>query len=125
MEVKPTFPGEINEFHAYIANNYKAPGKQGLSGKVFFSFVIEKDRTFTDLKKIGDLGFETGEEAICVLFKGPKRTPGMQKDKLICPVTEEFLGHTYSFPIKTQNLGELKELLYNKHKIEIPVIKSD
>ena len=40
----------------------------------------------------------------------------------ICPITEEFLGQMASIPIKTANPVELKELLFNKYKIEIPVM---
>jgi isopenicillin-N epimerase len=40
----------------------------------------------------------------------------------ICPVTEEFLGQICSIPIKTSNPIKLKELLYDKYKIEIPVM---
>lgn len=45
--------------------------------------------------------------------------------KPICPVSEEFLGQMCSIPIRTQNMSELKELLYNKYQIEIPVMKID
>ena len=40
----------------------------------------------------------------------------------ICPISEEFLGQIASVPIKTSNPVELKELLFNKYKIEIPVM---
>jgi isopenicillin-N epimerase len=43
----------------------------------------------------------------------------------ICPITEEFLGQMCSIPIKTHNITALKELLYHKYKIEIPVMKID
>jgi isopenicillin-N epimerase len=43
--------------------------------------------------------------------------------KPICPVTEEFLGQMCSIPIQTKKPMELKELLYNKYKIEIPVME--
>lgn len=42
--------------------------------------------------------------------------------KPICPVSEEFLGQMASIPIKTDNPTELKELLYSKYKIQIPVM---
>jgi isopenicillin-N epimerase len=45
--------------------------------------------------------------------------------KPICPVTAEFLGQMCSIPIRTQKPSELKELLYHKYKIEIPVMKID
>ncbi len=41
----------------------------------------------------------------------------------LCPVTEEFLGQMCSIPIKTSKPFELKELLYQKYKIEIPVMQ--
>lgn len=43
----------------------------------------------------------------------------------ICPVTSEFLGQMCSIPIKTQKPFELKEILYNQYKIEIPVMQID
>lgn len=43
----------------------------------------------------------------------------------ICPVTSEFLGQMCSIPIKTQKPFELKEMLYNQYKIEIPVMNID
>ncbi|AWA31410.1 aminotransferase [Flavobacterium magnum] len=41
----------------------------------------------------------------------------------ICPVTPEFLGQMCSIPIRTGQPTELKELLYNRYHIEIPVMK--
>lgn len=39
----------------------------------------------------------------------------------ICPVTDEFLGQICSIPISCDDPIQLKELLYDKYKIEIPV----
>ncbi len=47
------------------------------------------------------------------------------KSKPICPVTDEFLGQMCSIPIRTAKPLELKELLYSKYKIEIPVMPHD
>jgi isopenicillin-N epimerase len=44
--------------------------------------------------------------------------------KPICPVTPEFLGQMCSIPIQTNTVA-LKELLYQKYGIEIPVMKID
>ncbi|MFT5822073.1 MAG: isopenicillin-N epimerase [Crocinitomix sp.] len=41
---------------------------------------------------------------------------------IICPLTDEFLGQICSIPIHTEKPLELKELLYEKHKIEIPIV---
>jgi isopenicillin-N epimerase len=45
--------------------------------------------------------------------------------KPICPVTSEFLGQMCSIPIQTADMGALKELLFQKYRIEIPVMKID
>jgi isopenicillin-N epimerase len=41
--------------------------------------------------------------------------------KPICPITNEFLGQMCSIPINTTKPLELKELLFNTYKIEIPI----
>lgn len=92
VEVKPMFPGGMEEFYSYIGKNYNAPNKRGLTGKVFVRFVIEKDGTVTDIKIIRDLGFGTGEEAIRVLSECPKWIPGMQQGKPVRVL--------YTLPIK-------------------------
>ncbi|HVM86709.1 MAG TPA: hypothetical protein VMT76_00880, partial [Puia sp.] len=43
--------------------------------------------------------------------------------KPICTISEEFLGQMCSIPVTTDNPLELKEALYNKYKIEIPVMQ--
>lgn len=43
----------------------------------------------------------------------------------ICPISDEFLGQMCSIPIKTTNASALKEILYHKYRIEIPVMKID
>jgi isopenicillin-N epimerase len=42
--------------------------------------------------------------------------------KPICPITDEFLGQMASIPVRTKNPAALKELLYTKYKIQIPVM---
>jgi isopenicillin-N epimerase len=42
--------------------------------------------------------------------------------KPICPITEEFLGQMASIEIRTTKPMELKEVLYTKYKIQIPVM---
>jgi isopenicillin-N epimerase len=42
--------------------------------------------------------------------------------KPICPISDEFLGQMASIPVKTNKPIELKELLYSKYKIQIPVM---
>lgn len=42
--------------------------------------------------------------------------------KLLCPISEEFLGQMASVQIQTAEPVKLKELLFEKYKIEVPVM---
>ena len=76
LDEKPEFPGGINEFYNYIAENYKLPKVEGLKGKVYTTFVIEKDGSVVEAKILRDIGYGTGEETLRVLQNSPKWTPG-------------------------------------------------
>ncbi len=43
----------------------------------------------------------------------------------ICPITNEFLGQMCSIPVCTSNPAQLKNILFTKYRIEIPVMKCD
>ena len=84
IEFKPEFKGGINEFYKFISKNYQTPGDKNFKGgKVFASFVIEKDGSVTDIKILKDCGFGTGEEAKRVLSRCPKWIPGEQNGKKV------------------------------------------
>lgn len=95
IEVKPDFPGGIEKFYKFVAKNYQTPEEEGLKGKVFVSFVVEKDGSLTDIKVIRDIGYGTGKEAVRVLRSCPKWTPGEQNGKKVRVL--------YSLPINIQS----------------------
>jgi protein TonB len=95
IEVKPDFPGGMAAFGKFIEKNYQTPEEEGLKGKVYVTFVVEKDGSLTDIKVLRDIGYGTGKEAIRVLNKCPKWTPGEQNGKKVrC---------TFSLPISIQS----------------------
>ncbi len=82
IEFKPEFPGGTPEFYKYISYSYNKPSDKNFKGgKVFASFVVEKDGSVTDVKIIKDCGFGTGDEAKRVLLKCPKWKPGRLNNK--------------------------------------------
>ena len=83
IEQKPEFPGGMANFYKFVGNNFKAPEEEGLKGKVLVTFVVEKDGSLTDIKVIRDIGFGTAAEAIRVLRKSPKWSPGEQNGKKV------------------------------------------
>lgn len=82
IEVKPEFPGGLEAMNRFIQENFKNP-KKDLKGKIYASFIIEKDGALSDIKIIKDLGYKTGLEAIRVLKLFPKWSPGKQNNKTI------------------------------------------
>lgn len=82
IEVRPEFPGGQEALDRFLKDNYKNP-KKDLKGKVYATFIIEKDGSLSDIKTIRDLGFGTKEEAIRVLKLSPKWNPGKQNEKVV------------------------------------------
>ena len=84
IDVKPEYPGGMEAFYKHITTHYRTPNdKVFKGGKVFITFVIEKDGSMTEMKVIRDPGFGTGEEAIRVLKKCEKWTPAEQNGKKV------------------------------------------
>lgn len=105
LDEKPDFPGGIQEFYKFIGANYKTPKVQGLAGRVYVTFIVEKDGSLADIKVLRDIGYGTGEEAIRVLQNSPKWTPGKYKGEPVRAM--------YSLPITINNAGKLEEKIYS------------
>ncbi|WP_298157452.1 aminotransferase class V-fold PLP-dependent enzyme [Flavobacterium sp.] len=58
-----------------------------------------------------------------LILQNYKRFCDLLKTTPLCPVSSEFLGQMCSVPVNTQKPIELKELLYSKYKIEVPITK--
>ncbi|WP_293787506.1 energy transducer TonB [uncultured Pedobacter sp.] len=84
IEKQPEFPGGISKFYAYLGRAIKYPPmaqENNVQGKVFLSFVVEKDGKLTDITVTRGLGSGTDEEAIRVLKASPRWNPGIQNGK--------------------------------------------
>ena len=67
----------------YLHNNMKYPlqaKELGIQGKVFLSFVVEKDGSVTDVSLLRGIGGGCDEEAIRVVKNMPKWIPGKQRN---------------------------------------------
>ncbi len=96
IETKPEFKSGIMDFYKYLSKNYRLPNMpQGTKGKVYITFVVDKDGKIVEPRVLRDLGYGTGEEAIRVLNNCDKWTPAKQRgQKVRC---------SYSLPISIQN----------------------
>lgn len=86
LEAQPTFPGGMDRFYKYLAKAIRYPAMaqdNNIQGKVFLSFIIEKNGSLTDIKIERKLGYGTDEEAIRVLKSSPRWIPGIQNGKLV------------------------------------------
>jgi TonB family protein len=82
----PSFPGGQQKFGEFLAKNIKYPTamkEKGVQGKVFVSFVVEKDGALSNFKILKDVGYGAGKEAMRVLAMSPKWNPGSKKGKKV------------------------------------------
>jgi hypothetical protein len=82
LDILPEFPGGINKFNAFVYKKFKVNEKDIL-GKIYATFVVEKNGSLSDIKILRDIGYETGKELIRVLKLSPKWSPGIKNGKKI------------------------------------------
>ena len=84
VEEMPKFPGGEKALMDYVSNNVKYPEEaknKNIAGRVFVSFVVEKDGSIGEVKVLRGIGGGCDEEAVRVIKGMPKWKPGMQKGK--------------------------------------------
>ena len=80
-EVMPEYPGGPNEMMKYLQENIKYPQSakdNKIEGRVFVTFVVEKDGSITNAAVIRGIDKECDAEALRVVSSMPKWTPGQQ-----------------------------------------------
>ncbi|PWS28690.1 energy transducer TonB [Pedobacter yonginense] len=78
----PEFMGGMKAFTKYMERNLHYPSQameEGVKGKVFVSFVVERDGSITDVKVIKGIGYGCDEEAMKVIKKSPLWKPGKNR----------------------------------------------
>lgn len=84
VEEKPTFPGGEAEFYKYLGKNVKYPqmeAEQGIEGRVFIEFVVDKDGSITEVKTARGVSPGLDKEAARVMKASPKWSPGKQNGR--------------------------------------------
>ena len=100
VDVEPVPQGGIQGFYMYLLKNLKYPKvakEYNTQGKVRVEFVVEKDGSLTNIKVTESLTPETDAEAIRLIQKCPRWTPGMAQGK---PVRVR-----YTVPVKFELPG--------------------
>ncbi|MBR4802751.1 MAG: energy transducer TonB [Bacteroidales bacterium] len=95
VEDKPMFQGkDANEFTKWVYNQIEYPEiakENGIQGRVTVQFTIDKDGSVKDVKVLRGVDSSLDKEAVRVIQKSPKWSPGKQRNK---PVKVK-----YTFPI--------------------------
>lgn len=84
VDQMPEFPGGEKALLNFIAENVVYPQSakdKNISGRVFVTFVVEKDGSVSDVKLLRGIGKECDEEAMRVVKAMPKWKPGMDEGK--------------------------------------------
>ena len=94
VEKVPEFPGGLNAFGKFLAQNIKYPADsrtKGVQGRVELSFIVEQDGSLSAIKVVHGLAADIDRESLRVLSLSPKWTPGMQNGHIV--------RVTYTIPI--------------------------
>jgi protein TonB len=86
LEVMPEPYGGAEAWSKFLQKNIRYPGMavdQGVQGKVFVSFIIEKDGHLSNITIERGPGFGLNEEALRVLKKAPAWKPGVQNGQKV------------------------------------------
>ena len=95
VEEQAEFPGGLDSMYAYIQKNLVYPEKaiaEGIEGRVFVQFVIEKDGSISNILIKRAIGGGCEEAVVEMIKNMPKWKPGKQRGK---PVRFQF-----TLPIK-------------------------
>jgi protein TonB len=81
IDIEPEPVGGMAAWNKFLQKNMRYPTQAadaGKSGKVYLSFVVEKDGSITDVKVVRSPGFGMDDEATRVLKLAPLWKPGVQ-----------------------------------------------
>jgi protein TonB len=86
VENQPEFPGGEEALVRFISMNVKYPPfarENKIEGKVYVSFIIEKDGSVTNIKVLRGVGKSCDEEAKRVVSLFPNFIPGKQNGRAV------------------------------------------
>ncbi len=86
VENDPEFPGGMEALYKYLRDNIKYPQlarDNNITGKVYVTFVVERDGSIANPRVLKDIGGGCGAEAIRVVKSMPKWKPGKQRGKAV------------------------------------------
>lgn len=95
VDQMPEFPGGIEQLKVYIANHLVYPpeaSKKKIQGKVFVSFIVDKEGKVTNVEVVRGVDPLLDKAAFKVISELPQWKPGENKGKLV--------NVAYTIPVK-------------------------
>ncbi|MBW4891888.1 energy transducer TonB [Mucilaginibacter sp. HMF5004] len=86
VEKLPTYPDGMSAFYYYISTALHYPAidqKNHVQGRVFVSFIVERDGTLSTIKVLRAPSETLGKEGARIISQSPKWIPGMQGGKTV------------------------------------------
>lgn len=86
VEQMPTFPGGTSELLQYISSNISYPASErrlGKGGRVFCSFIVEKNGSISDVRVYRGVNDVLDREAVRVIRSMPRWIPGRMKGETV------------------------------------------
>lgn len=86
VEVQPSFPGGEEALFKFMSEHINYPENaraNGIEGKVYISFIVEKDGSISNVRAVRDLGGGLADEAVRVVKSMPKWNPGRQMSRTV------------------------------------------
>ncbi len=86
VESQPSFPGGDIARIRFLYENIQYPAmarETGIQGRVYITFVVEKDGSITDVRLLKGIGGGCDEESIRVVKAMPKWIPGKQRERAV------------------------------------------
>ena len=86
VEEDPEYPGGMDELYKFVGKNLQYPAlakENNITGRVYVSFVVEKDGSVSKVKVLKEIGGGCGNEAMRVVKMMPKWKPGKQHGRAV------------------------------------------
>lgn len=87
VEVLPTFKGgDIEKFREWVQKKAIYPSiaqDNGIQGKVFLTFVVERDGSVSTVKILKGVDKSLDDEAVKAILASPKWSPGLQRGRAV------------------------------------------
>ena len=82
VEEQASFPGGMEAWSEHLKSTLKYPEqakKLGIEGRVFLSFIVNKDGSLDDIQVVRGIGAGCDEEAVNALLESPNWLAGKQR----------------------------------------------